>query len=422
VTREAPSFPAVPPLTIATSLRPDGITGVQSYVRRLRRYLAEQGTPTALVTPFSWWRPITTPVFGVRLGLKHVSGAASTFWYRYWHEVFLRRALARHLADAGECVVYAQDPPSARAALAVRRGPHQRVAMVVHFRISQADEFADKEEIRRDGAVYRWIRQVEREVIPQVDCLVYMSRWAEEALTDWFPRARTVPSVVIGSTITPLREEPVREPIGDLVTIGNLDIVKNHRFLLTVLSEAKRRGREYTLDIYGEGPLQKDLLRQTRELGLEGQVRFRGFRPDARRFLTGYRAYVHAGYSESFCLAIVEGMAAGLPVLVGGIGPIPELCDDGVEGRFWPLDDPTRAAAILIDLLECEPERVRAAAAAEQRFRRDFDADVIIPRLMSFLAERSRSADVPSPAGREAAATRGVVSPVAQGPTGGVAP
>ena len=191
----------------------------------------------------------------------------------------------------------------------------------------------------REGAVFRWIRRAERETIPQVDGIVYVSRWARDALVDWFPEADEVPSVVIGCPVTPLRQESVCEPLGDLVTIGNLDIVKNHRFLLRVLAEANRRGRRYTLDVFGEGPLRKELLRQTRELGLEGQVRFRGFQPDARRFLSGYRAYVHAGYSESFCLAIVEGMAAGLPVVVGDIGPIPELCEDGVEGRFWPLDD-----------------------------------------------------------------------------------
>ena len=388
----APSESSLPPLTIATTLRPDGISGVQSYVRRLRRYLDEQGTSTTLVTPFSWARPLTVPVFGVRLVLRHVSVTASTVWYRYWHEAFLYRALRRHLAGQGECLVLAQDPPSARAALRARRGPHQRVVMVVHFRISQADEFADKEEISRHGAVYRWIRQVDREVLPQVDGLVYVSQWARHALTEWFPDAAKVPSVVIGCAVTPLREPPVSAPVGDLVTIGNLDIVKNHRFLLTVLAEAKRRGREYTLDVFGEGPLHDDLLRQTRALGLAGQVTFHGFRPDARRFLPGYKAYVHACYSESFCLAIVEGMAAGLPVVVGPIGPIPELCSDGAEGRYWPLDDVSRAADILIETLERQPERARMGRAAQERFRRDFDADVIVPRLMAFLTQRAQEA------------------------------
>ena len=64
---------------------------------------------------------------------------------------------------------------------------------------------------------------------------------------------------------------------------------------------------------------------------------------------------MHTSYSESSSLAIIEAMAAGLPILAGAIGPIAELCDEGVEARFWPLDDPATAASILIELLDDEP-------------------------------------------------------------------
>jgi glycosyltransferase involved in cell wall biosynthesis len=259
------------------------------------------------------------------------------------------------------------------------------VVIAVHFRISQADEWADKKQIRRDGTVFRAIRQVEREVIPRVDGLVYVSRWARNALLSWLPEAAEVPSAVIGNFVAPLHLEPDQEPLGDLVTTGNLDIVKNHRFLLEVLAEARRAGRSLTLDVFGEGPCRKDLLRQTCSLGLEEQVRFRGFRRDVRDFLPRYRAYVHASYSESSSLAIIEAMAAGLPIVAGNIGPISELCDDGVEARFWSLDDPAQAAATLIGLLDREPARLMAGSAASERFRRDFDAYVIGPRLRSFL-------------------------------------
>lgn len=388
------------PLVIATILREDGITGVQSYVKRLRRYLGESGIDTTLVTPFSWGGPLTVPVFGFRLALDRFSGPASTVWYRHWHEVFLGNALRRRLADVDECIVYAQGPLAARAALRARRGPDQRVVMVVHFRVSQADEWADKRKITRGGRVFQAIRQVEREVISQVDGLVYMSQWARNALLKWLPEAEQVPSAVIGSIVTPLRDEPVREPLGDLVTVGNLDIVKNHRFLLEVLAAAKRAGRSFTLDVFGEGPCRTDLLRQAHSLGLEEQVRFHGFRPGVRNFLPGYRVYVHACYSESFCLAIVEAMAAGLPVVVGNIGPISELCDDGVEARFWPLDDPALAATTLIDLLDCEPARLKAANAASERFHREFDADLIVPRLLSFLGELMTPGLAQEPRGR----------------------
>jgi glycosyltransferase involved in cell wall biosynthesis len=257
--------------------------------------------------------------------------------------------------------------------------------MAIHFRVSQADEWADKELIRHGGRVFRGIRQVEREVIPQVDGLVPVTKWARDALVSWLPEAAPVPYTVIGNFVAPTHLKLDPKPLGDLVTIGNLELVKNHRFLLRTLAEAKRNGRSFTLDVFGEGPCRKDLVLQARSLGLEQQVRLRGFRSDVRDFLPGYRAYVHAAYSESSSLAIMEAMAAGLPIVAGYLEPLAELCDDGVEGRFFPLDDPAKAAATLIDLLDCEPARAKAARAATERFHRDFDAEAMAPRLLSFL-------------------------------------
>jgi glycosyltransferase involved in cell wall biosynthesis len=384
------------PLVIATILREEGITGVHTHVRQLRRYLEERGEPATLVTPFSWGRALTYPVFGFRRALERCSRPAGVVWYRHWHEVFLRKALHRCLAEAGDCVVYAQGPLAARAALRARQGPHQRVVLAVHFRISQADEWADKKQIRPGGTVFRAIRRVEREVIPQVDGLVFVSKWARDALVSWFPEAADVPFAVIGNFVAPLPVKPGQEQVGDLVTIGNLDLVKNHRFMLEVLAEARRAGRPLTLDVFGEGPCRKDLLRQARSLDLEEQVRFRGFRRDVRDFLPGYRAYIHASYSESLPLAIIEAMAAGLPIVAGDIGGISELVDDGVEARFWSLDDPAQAAATLIDLLDCEPVRLKAARAARERFHRDFDADVVGPLLLSFLQRTAPQTPAPS--------------------------
>jgi glycosyltransferase involved in cell wall biosynthesis len=373
------------PLIVATILPEGGYTGVHTHVRQALGYLEQRAVPTTVVTPFSWHRSLTVPVFGPRLVLEHVSPPASVVWYRHWHEVFLRNALRRKLARIGHCVVYAQGPLEARAALRARHGEHQRVVLAVHFRISQANEWADKHQISSDGTVFRAIRQVEREVIPQVDGLVYVSRWARDALLSWLPEAAEVPSAIIGNFVAPLRQKSPDQPLGDLVTVGALEPVKNHRFLLKVLAEATRLGRSLTLDVFGEGPCRSDLLRMTRALGLEDQVRFHGSRADVRDFLPRYRVYTHASYSESSSLAIIEAMAAGLPIVAANIGPISELCDDGVEARFWPLDDPVQAACLLIDLLDDEPVRLRAASAASGRFRREFDADVIAPRLRSFL-------------------------------------
>jgi glycosyltransferase involved in cell wall biosynthesis len=389
-----PRTPLPSRLVIATILREEGNTGVQTHVRQLRRYLTDSlATSTTVVTPFSWSRALTVPVFGIRYLLGGISGSANVVWYRHWHEAFLRRALRRELASAGDCTVYAQCPVAARAALRARSGPQQPVILAVHFRISQADEWADKGAIRRGGRVYRSIRQLEREVVPQVDGLMYVSSWARNALVSWLPVAAEIPSTIIDNFVAaPQLSDPSQEPLGDLVTIGHLEPVKNHRYMLEVLAEASRAGRSMTLDIFGDGPLRKDLMRQAHTLGLEGHIRFRGYRQDVRDFLPRYRAYVHASHSESSSLAIIEAMSAGLPIVAADIGPIAELCDDGVEARFWPLDDSAEAARILMDFVGSEPARAEASAAARERFRRDFDASVVAPRLVSFLLGPSRTA------------------------------
>jgi len=375
------------PLVIATILRSEGSTGVQTHFQQLRRYLDGCGRDARLVTPFSWGRRLTVPVFGVRLILERLSGSASVAWYRYWHEAFVYNALRKALARTDACVVYAQCPLSARAALRARRGPHQKVIMAVHFRTSQADEWVNMEQIRQGGRMFRAIRHDEREVIPQVDGMVFVSRWARDALLEWFPEATSVPFAVIENFVAPHTRTTIQEPVGDLVTIGHLEPVKNHRFMLRVLTEAAKAGHRFTLDIFGDGVLEQDLRQQVTSLGLEGQVRFRGYRKDVRDFLPGYRAYIHASYSESSSLAIIEAMDAGLPILAGRIGPIPELVDEGVEGRFWPLDDPAEAASILISFLGTESTRQEAADAAKERFRCNFDAGVLGPRLLSFLEQ-----------------------------------
>lgn len=375
-----------PPVFIATIFREVGGTGVHTHIQQARGYLEKGGTDVAIVTPFSWNRPLAYLVFSPRLVLKYCNAPASVVWYRHWHKVFLFRALRHVLADVGECVVYAQGPLEASAALRARRGPYQRVVMAVHFRASQADEHAEPgREIKRGGFVYRAIRRAEQEVILQVQGIVYVSKWARDALLAWLPEAAEVPSAVIGNAVASMAADSRQEPFADIVTVGRLDAPKNHRFLLDVLAEARRNGRRLTLDIYGDGPLRSELARQISSLGLEGQVRLQGFRRDVRQFLPRYRIYAHPSYYEVAPLAIIEALAAGLPVVAGRVGGIPEMIEDGVEGWFWPVDDPVRAAAVLLELLDSESALEKAATAAHDRFRREFDINTVGAQMRSFL-------------------------------------
>jgi glycosyltransferase involved in cell wall biosynthesis len=396
------------PVVLATLAREQGITGVHTHVRQVTDFLTRTGRPFVQVTPRSWAgrsparRIVMTALFGLRVVLERGWGQAHVWWYRTAHRWFLRRALRRRLAALGPCVVYAQCPPSAQAALDARRGPEQRVVLAVHFRISQSDEWADKGLIAHHGRMYDAIRDHERRAVLGVDGLVFVSAWGRSALLDWLPEAADVPAVVIPNFVRAVPPADV-PPAGDLVSVGNLEAIKNHCYLLRVLRVARDRGFWYSLDVFGDGVERGNLERLAGELGIEDQVRMRGFQRGVPGRLPGYRLFVHASYSESLPLAIIEAMGAGLPVVSSDTGGVPELFDDPEQGRFWPIDDPERGADILIALLEDEEERRRAGRAAAARFRTDYDADVVAPRLLAFLQSgTSEPADEPTePTDRE---------------------
>lgn len=384
--------PAPQPVVIATMLRPSDTGGVHTHVQQILDYLAKQGTPGKLLTPYSWYRWLTYPAFAPRLILERISGSASVAWYRYWHELFLRKALRRCLAKTGECVVYAQGPQEAQAALRARRGPDQRVVMVVHYKVSQADEWVNRKRgaIKRDSFVFRMVRRAERETIPTVDGIVFVSEWARQGVLSWLSEAASVPYTVVGNFVSRTDYNPLQELHADLVNTSGLDLAKNHRYLLEILAEAKQVGRPLTLDVFGDGPLRQDLEERASALGIGGQVRFHGHRRDVRAFLPGYRAFVHVSYAETSSFSIIEAMAAGLPIVAARIGGIPELYEDGIEGRLWTLDDPVEAAATLIELLDNESARAAAGEAARKRFLREFDSSIAAPRLLSFLRGKTQ--------------------------------
>jgi glycosyltransferase involved in cell wall biosynthesis len=307
-------------------------------------------------------------------------------WYRYWHYVFLKQALEREMRNATRRVVYAQCALAAKAALEARTGSDQKVVAVIHSDGSQADEWVDKKMLKTGSGLYRSIIRTEQQVLPSVDGIVYVSEAARAGMAKYVDGIDRLPSVIVPNFISveyPGRNVPTEHR--DLVMVGGLEIHKNHEYLLRVIAEANRRGSRYTLDLIGDGPCKRALEKLTGELGLKEQVRFLGSRSDVRELLPGYRAYVHTSQRESLCMAIIEAMACGLPVIAGAIGGIPELFEPGREGLFWPLDDPDQAAAVLVGLLEDQQAAEKLGAAGRSRFEQSFDSAVAGPVLEDFL-------------------------------------
>ena len=105
------------------------------------------------------------------------------------------------------------------------------------------------------------------------------------------------------------------------------------------------------------------------ELGLSGIVTMPGWCDDMPAALSSLTLFVSAARSEPFGLAIVEAMAAGLPVVAAASEGALEIIEDGRSGKLVPIDDPEAMAQAINDLLDDPLERSRLARNAKHAAR-----------------------------------------------------
>jgi glycosyltransferase involved in cell wall biosynthesis len=132
--------------------------------------------------------------------------------------------------------------------------------------------------------------------------------------------------------------------------------------------------------LFGEDAYRDSLHQQVVRLGITDRVEFRGFRSDVRAELAALDVLVHASVQpEPFGQVVVEGMAAGLPVIATDAGGPAEIIDRGVDGLLIPPDDVEALAAamrLLVGDLARRDDLGRRARVSATRYR----ADAIVPR------------------------------------------
>lgn len=174
-------------------------------------------------------------------------------------------------------------------------------------------------------------------------------------------------------------------PNGRLVgMVANLRWQKNHilfiRGMAKVLSEF--------LNVYGvmigqpilesdpdiPSRIQSEIIAQ----GIQGRVLMDGFRANVPEILPSFEIFCLTSDSEGTPNAILEAMAAGLPVIATRVGGIPDLVQDGVTGLLIEAGDVDGLGMALHALLS-QPEKARKMGmAGRTRIEKEFSCDKIV--------------------------------------------
>jgi glycosyltransferase involved in cell wall biosynthesis len=121
-----------------------------------------------------------------------------------------------------------------------------------------------------------------------------------------------------------------------IISVGRLAVEKGHTYLLDAFSKVIPTHPNVFLVIVGDGPLRSQLDAQAKELVISDRMIFVGLRDDVINLLRSSEIYIQPSLSEGLSLALLEALAAGLPVVATKIPGFVSILDNEKTALLVP--------------------------------------------------------------------------------------
>jgi len=197
-----------------------------------------------------------------------------------------------------------------------------------------------------------------------------------------------------------------------VVVLANMHShTKGHEHIITAAPSVCLAFPQCVFVLVGDGELRAEFEQRVREIGLEQNFIFLGSRNDVPAILMSCDIGLLASRAEGLPNAVLEYMAAGLPVIATSVGGIPELVGNSGAALLVPPCDPVGLAGALMKVLAETATAKEMGAAGRERVRERFSFDRLLNDLEGLYSEikpfskdmvRSHSAELTSN-GRKAA-------------------
>lgn len=138
--------------------------------------------------------------------------------------------------------------------------------------------------------------------------------------------------------------------------VGRLVEQKNPGMLLRAFDLFHKRHQDYSLHLYGDGPLRKDVERLASDLGIEGEVEFYGCTADVLERVAESRMYVSSSDYEGISNSMLEALSMGVPSVCTDCagGGAKMAIDDGINGLLVPCGDVEAMAKAMSRVADCD--------------------------------------------------------------------
>ncbi len=190
---------------------------------------------------------------------------------------------------------------------------------------------------------------------------------------------------------TPERRAAVRRLLGVresdevILNVGRHGYEKGQRYLLEAMELILQRRPDSLLLIAGPRARYTELLEGIQKrAGLKERVRFLGQRTDIADVLAGADLFVFPSLYEGAAGALIEAMAAGLPVVASRIPSIAEVVQDGSNALLVERASVAPLADAIVELLADRPRALAFGRRSRRIFEERFTLERCVERMVAF--------------------------------------
>ncbi len=153
--------------------------------------------------------------------------------------------------------------------------------------------------------------------------------------------------------------------------VSNFRAVKQPEVMAKVFSKIREK-MDSELWLIGDGSEMDKVKNFFQQNHMDGDVRYWNIQHEVAELLAQTDLLLVTSRMESFCLAALEAMACGVPVVASRVGGLPEVVLDGKTGLLFDLDQLDQAVQSVLDLLS-DPERYQQMSGSAFHHARNFD-------------------------------------------------
>ncbi len=173
--------------------------------------------------------------------------------------------------------------------------------------------------------------------------------------------------------------------------VGRLEYRKNYPLLLEAFARVRRQLSQTGLLFIGAGPEEEKLRQQARALGIAEHVVFAGYHKDVAAWLGLMHVFCSSSQTEGISMAILEAMAAGVPVVATRVGGNPEIIPSREFGVLTPSNDADALAQALVEMLQQRETAQRIAQKGKERVLQYFSEAQMLARVEELYLKWSES-------------------------------